>query len=496
MKDTGIEADRATRRGRDCSGGHLSRHVLDAIELGVLTVDEAGLIDYVNPAGERLFGQACMDMLGRSPLCFAAHEDRAEMATLLDRVGGGARERCEARVLQKNGSVRWLEFTATPMPGQNRGFRGAAVVFSDVTEAKTVAAAAQRSEAELRDLYDRAPCGYHSLDASGTVVRMNETELSWLGYSRDEVIGRMSMSDLLRPDFHPRFWQHLELLKQGKGVRDCEYEMRRKDGTVFPVLLTAITLKGPDGKFLRTQASVVDLTERKRAEAEEKWHEQKLERYAQELRAASRRLVEVQEAERRALASALHDLVGQNLTALSINLTIVKSEVADRSEPRTAARLEDSLALVEETIESIRDVMTELRPALLDDYGLAAVLRWYAEQFARRTGVATTVIENGDCRRLPPATEEALFRIAQEALANVAKYAHAGKARVTVSNGDDGFELTIADEGCGFDVTCQESPSAHHGWGLTIMRERAAAAGARLVVESAVGCGTSVRVSL
>jgi signal transduction histidine kinase len=210
----------------------------------------------------------------------------------------------------------------------------------------------------------------------------------------------------------------------------------------------------------------------------------------------SRRLVEVQEAERRGLANELHDLVGQKLTALSINLNIVKTQLAPSTTAQASARLEDSLTLVEETIESIRDVMAELRPAILDDYGLTPVLRWYAEQFTKRTGVATAVIEQGPIRRLPPTVEEALFRIAQEALANVAKYARAQKATVTVEVTPQVMCLTIADDGCGFDPAAVHHPARDHGWGLMIMRERAASVGAQLNVESAPGRGARVIVTL
>ena len=208
----------------------------------------------------------------------------------------------------------------------------------------------------------------------------------------------------------------------------------------------------------------------------------------------SRRLVEVQEAERRVLANELHDLVGQKLTAISINLNIVKSQLAPTQTALFGARLEDSLTLVEETTESIRDVMTALRPAILDDYGLTPVLRWYVDEFAKRTGITSAVIERGPTRRLPPAMEEALFRIAQEALANVAKYARARKATVTLET-SPGIRLTIADDGCGFDPTARHLPARDHGWGLMIMRERAAAVGAQLAVESAPGRGTQVIVT-
>jgi signal transduction histidine kinase len=236
-------------------------------------------------------------------------------------------------------------------------------------------------------------------------------------------------------------------------------------------------------------ASLRDMTK-------EKWAEQELRRYADGMRAISRRLVEVQETERRWLANELHDLVGQKLTALNINLNIVKIESAPSIAAQIGARLEDSLKLVEETIESIRDVMAELRPAVLDDFGLTPALRWYADQFVKRMGVATTVIEQGPTRRLPQAAEEAFFRIAQEALANVAKYACAGEATVTLDNSPRTKSLTIADDGCGFDPSACQQPARDHGWGLMIMRERAAAVGAELRVESAPGHGTRVIVTL
>jgi signal transduction histidine kinase len=211
---------------------------------------------------------------------------------------------------------------------------------------------------------------------------------------------------------------------------------------------------------------------------------------------AARRMVEVQENERQALASQLHDLVGQNLTGLSINLNIVKNQLSLSEGSRIAVRLNDSLALVEETIESIRDVMAELRPAVLDDYGLTAGLRWYAEQFTQRTGVPTAVIEQGPVRRLAPAAEAAFFRIAQEALANTAKYAEARKAVVALATTDQSVCLVIEDDGRGFDPTTTRQPVRDHGWGLMIMRERAAAVGAHLTVESGPGRGTHVIVTL
>jgi signal transduction histidine kinase len=210
----------------------------------------------------------------------------------------------------------------------------------------------------------------------------------------------------------------------------------------------------------------------------------------------SRRMVEVQEAERREIANRLHDMVGQKLTALSINLNIVKGQLSTGLATQIAPRLDDSLKLVEETTEGIRDVMAELRPAVLDDFGLAAVLRWYADQFTERTGVETSVIEQGTGRRLSPAAEHALFRMAQNALVNVAKHARADQAVVTLWTAPRATCLIVADNGDGFDPTALQQPTLDRGWGLMIMRERAAAIGAQLTIETARGHGTKVVITL
>ncbi len=209
----------------------------------------------------------------------------------------------------------------------------------------------------------------------------------------------------------------------------------------------------------------------------------------------SRRMIEVQEGERREIANRLHDLVGQKLTAIGINLNILKGELTPEQASQVGVRLDDSLRLLEETTESIRDVMAELRPAVLDDFGLAAVLRWYADQFTKRTGVATSVVEVGPGRRLSPAAEHALFRMTQNALGNVARHAHASTAAVTLRTASDTTCLTVADDGVGFDPAAVQ-PNLGHGWGLMIMRERAAAIGAKLAIESEPGHGTRIVITL
>jgi PAS domain S-box-containing protein len=219
-------------------------------------------------------------------------------------------------------------------------------------------------------------------------------------------------------------------------------------------------------------------------------------RHREELRTLTARLAEVEESERRRLARELHDRVGQSLTALGINLNILRGQFPLKAAGKSTDRLEDSLRLVEETIGSIRNVMTDLRPPVLDDYGLVAALRWYGTQFSTRTGVPTQVRGEEPTPRLPPDMETGLFRIAQEALTNVSKHARATQIRITLETGADNVRLTIADDGVGFDPKLLREHGEGSGWGLINIRERAEALGGKLQVDTALGKGTRISVQV
>lgn len=245
--------------------------------------------------------------------------------------------------------------------------------------------------------------------------------------------------------------------------------------------------KGRAGEFVGVTIVARDITRRKQAK-------EALQQQTRRLRALTAQLSEVTEAERQRLARELHDQVGQNLTALGINLSIVRSQIPGEAAAPVRSRLDDSLLLVEQTAERIRDVMADLRPPVLDDYGLVAALHWYGEQFAGRTGLSVAVEGEKPVPRLVPRVENALFRIAQEALTNVAKHAQATRVTVTVEVESGVVRLVIADDGKGFNPAHMADPGEAQGWGLLTMTERAEAVGGRCSIESDPGRGTRVIV--
>jgi PAS domain S-box-containing protein len=249
----------------------------------------------------------------------------------------------------------------------------------------------------------------------------------------------------------------------------------RPDGEVRQLRSHGEVVRDASGRPLKVVGACMDVTEQKRAEAA--------------LRALTRRLVQAQETERSRIARELHDRVGQNLSALNINLDILLGNLNDAALRR---RLEDSLKLVDATLQSIENVMADLRPVLLDEYGLAAALAWYGEEYAQRTGIHVAVQAPEAGKELRPEAAVALFRIAQEALNNAAKHSCAKRITVQLEETDGELVLCVTDDGRGFDVA--QAPRGR--WGMTTMRERAEAAGGRLAVDSSLGTGTTVRAAV
>jgi len=226
------------------------------------------------------------------------------------------------------------------------------------------------------------------------------------------------------------------------------------------------------------------------AELERMQAEDALRRSQGEIRGLLDRLVSMQESERRRVADELHDLIGQNLTALGIDLQALKQRLQAAGDQIAGPRLDAMAGLLDTTIDAIRGVMTDLRPAALEEFGLLPALRWYASQFGKRTGMKVSTHAEGREVRLAPDTDLALFRIVQEALTNAAKHSGGSSVEINIRYGD-GLRLTVQDDGHGFAIP----DGARRGFGLPTMRERAEAHGGSLRVEFP-GRGTRVVVEI
>jgi PAS domain S-box-containing protein len=349
------------------------------------------------------------------------------------------------------------------------------------------------SEQRFGRLVELMPIAVYVCDRSGVIQSYNKRAVELWGREPEAGSKAQLYCGSLRlysPEGHHVPHEDSKMahvLRTGAGARDLEVVIERPDGSRITALVNISPLRDVDGKLTGAMNCFQDITERKH-------DENALRDSAAELRALSQRLVDLQESERRDLSRELHDRVGQNLTALSINLGVLKQTFGSRSNDEIDLRLEDSAALLESTMAAAENLMSDLRPPMLDDHGLLAALDWYAGIFSRRTGIAVSVRGSDPAARTAPEVEIGLFRIAQEALNNVAKHAAARGVEVALDYSNGECVMAVQDDGIGFDGVQNASGVPKYGFGIVTMRERSRAIGGRLDVARLHGGGTRLTV--
>lgn len=353
-------------------------------------------------------------------------------------------------------------------------------------------AALEKAEFRLEATQDLARVGDWEIERHSGRMRWSR-ELFRL-FERPEALGVPDINETLSyygPDSLERtrdlFWQAIDT-----GRRcSLEQEVVLPSGQLRRHLTVIVPVADEQGRVFRLYGTVQDITERRRMEAE------RLE-YLARLAKLSAHLVEIEERERRELASALHDRASPNLAALQILFSSLADALPQAARAKLAPLLEDASALLADTTAGIREICTNLRPATLDYAGLLPALREYVAQFRTRTGLDVRIetAAGQDARILPHAVQTLCFRIVQEALTNCAKHARAGSVRIGLRAADGEIELQIADDGVGFDLSRLGEAGSTPGLGLITMRERVELAGGRFALYTHPGNGTVVQVRL
>lgn len=248
---------------------HLLPCIVESSNDAIFSKDLDGKILSWNRSAERMYGYTSQEAIGKSIYEFVPPEKHDEVTQILLTIRSGeVIERMETVRLTKYNKKIDISLSVSPVKDSEGKIIGAAVIAQDITESKRAREMLLNALKEVEDLYNNAPCGYHSLDKDGMIIRINDTELKWLGYTREEVVGKMRIFDLYTPESRTRFIQNFPRFMETGYVQDLRFELIRKDGTAFHVLLSATAVKDSDGNYLMSRTVVYDITELKKAEDE------------------------------------------------------------------------------------------------------------------------------------------------------------------------------------------------------------------------------------
>jgi PAS domain S-box-containing protein len=409
----------------------------------------------------------------------------------------------QRRYVRKNGEVFWTRLTLSLVrdaSGQPSYLVG---MVEDIDEQTRHSAALAESEARFQAMFDNAAVGVALMTLDRHIVQINPTVTRITGYSPDEMFA-INPSDMVVEE--DRFIDREHFVELVAGQRDqylIEKRYIRKDGSLFWGRVNFALVRDRAGQPLYIVGIIEDITEEKvvagRLAAQEIEHrrllEQRIAERTAELNAANERLrakaaQDAVLAERTRLARDLHDAVTQTLFATTLIAEVIP-DLWDVNPPEARRRLEELRQLTRGALAEMRTLLVELRPNALTEIPLPVLLRQLTEAMAGRARIPIHLNADGMTpdRRPPAEVQVGLYRIAQEALNNVAKHANATQAIVTLRLGDS-VRLTVADDGAGFDP---RAVGADH-LGLHIMRERAETMGARFSLYSEPGEGTQVSV--
>jgi PAS domain S-box-containing protein len=349
-----------------------------------------------------------------------------------------------------------------------------------IAERKRAENALRESEERYRELFENARDAIYVHDLDGTYTSVNRAAEELSGYSREEILGR-HFTQFVAPEHLGQVRDCLLSKLETEGETTYQVEVIAKDGRRVPVEVSSRTIY-ENGVIVGVQGTARDITERKQAQ--------------DTLRMFSRQLIEAQEDERRRIARDLHDQIGQALTAVKMNLYTVQ-RFSDA--PEAAHCLKDNIDAVDEALRLVRDLSVDLRPPLLDDLGLATALCWYLDRYEKRVAVTTEVLIDlpNQNERFSRDLETACFRIAQEALTNVARHARATHVLLQLTRTATKLEMVVRDDGVGFDLMALRKRARRVATlGLLGMQERANAAGGALEIHSKLARGTEIRFSV
>lgn len=461
------------------------RLVIDTVPALIHTGLPDGSLDFFNKRWLKYVGLSLEEMSGWNWTATIHSED---VASIVDKtraaLARGEAFEEEARVRRADGEYRWMFLRNVPLRdelGNIVKWYGSGI---DIEDRKRAEEALRRSEAYLAEGQKLSHTGSWAWNLSSGEVFWSQETYRIFGIDPANPASALEEAFLERihPEDRPGIAQGLKTAATQKRRYETDYRIVLPDGSIRYIHEVVYPVTNEAGEVIERYGLAIDVTERKQTEEE-------LQRSRDQLRALAARLQRVREEERTKVAREIHDELGQALTAIKIDLSALCRELPANQKQQSQSVLQQ----VDETIQSVRRISTELRPAILDAAGLVAAVEWAAGEFAARTGTGCQLDLPQEDIAIDHEHATALFRIFQETLTNVARHANATEVNVRLAQDDGSLTLEVRDNGKGLGA---EQLSDASSLGILGMRERALLLGGELTIAGAPGEGTTVRVRI
>lgn len=448
------------------------RGILDAMEDGIFIVNSDFVIEYANSRIVEQFGP----INGRK--CYEYFLGTEELCPWCRQSGHPASHPVKTEWHSLN-TGNYFEVTAFPIRGDEGG-QAVLEILHNVTAQRQ----AHEQVRKLSRAVEQSPSAIVIVDREGRIEYVNPTFTRLTGYSTEELHGRnpsILKTGHTTPEEYRELW---EVISSGQ-VWQGEFLNRRKNGDQYWEEASISPITRSDGTITHFVGIKQDISLRKRTEDE-------LRASRHELRALSAHLVQVREQERTRIARELHDELGQSLATLKLGVCLLADEL-DPDQAPLAERTGDMSRLIDETIGTVQRICAELRPAILDDLGLAEALEWQTREFVRRTGIVCVLAAHLHTQDLDSEVATAVYRIYQETLTNVMRHSGATKVEASLTEKGGRLVLTVSDNGSGI---AGGEHAERSSFGFIGMRERAAYLGGKIRISSRPGTGTSILVRI
>ncbi|BDQ02813.1 PAS domain S-box protein [Ignavibacterium sp.] len=442
---------------------------------------------YLNPAAENLTGYKLNEIYGMKffELVHPDHREMVKERGIRRQLGEEIENRYVFKIIRKNGEARWVDFGAEII--EYKGKPAAIGTAYDITDRIIFEESLKESEEKYRLLVENQTDLVVKVDLEGRFLFVSESYCKTFGKSQEELLNNKFLP-LVHPDDRESTLKEMEKLYS--HPYSCYIEQRALTAKGWKWFNWADTMVfDENGKPIAIIGVGRDITEKKIAEIALRESQEELKRSEEMLRSLTQKLQDIREEERTRIAMELHDELGQVLTAIKIDLnSLIKKPPYKKEIPQKVAPI---ISLVEDTINTVRKISSELRPVILDRLGLLAAIEWQIDEVRKRLGIKTQTNLPEEITGLTKEQEVAIFRTFQEITTNISRHSKATEIAVSITTDEEKLMMIVRDNGIGF---TPESISKKGGLGLLGMKERIKSVGGFMEINSKINFGTEIKI--